>query len=227
MVPLQLANGVVIADGVAVLSDKFEAFRWDWYDGVCTAPDRIEPVDFAITIAMNSRATAGRMAEFMKIAAAVEERLRQIPRDLHLGDFQDGDKVWVGIQSLFEVACAALGTKLSVASKILHRKRPHLIPILDKVVVDKHYWPALVALQEDPPGWYEAAWLKHGSFSDPTMYMRVMRGEICDNRENLGHIRSALEGQVPDCASDVRLLEAALYRHLITMGVNSSQPESR
>lgn len=218
MIPLNLANGLVLPDATKLVEQKFTSFRWGWYDGVVTPSDRIEPVDFAITVAMNSRATAGRMAEFMKVAGAVEVWLQKIPVDLCLADVDDGSCDWDAVQGMFEAACAAPGTKLSVASKILHRKRPHLVPILDRVVVDRHYWLALTGFPSStqPPAWFDASWLKRGSWSDPTMYMRVMRSEIRNNQANLVALRLALAGKVPSSISDVRLVEAALYWHLVT-----------
>src|ERR1700682_2474044 len=77
-IPLYLSNNVKIRDAVSLVRKKFTAFKWDWYDGVTSNPDMIEPIDFAITVAMNSRATAGRMIEFMLLAEKIGECLCQV-----------------------------------------------------------------------------------------------------------------------------------------------------
>src|SRR5437016_1410369 len=126
MPTLQLSNDVVIHKAESLLRTKFEAFNWEWYDGVATDPDAIGAVDFAITIAMNSRATAGRMRNFMEVATDIASHLRQLPKDVTLGELEDESRVWDRIRKLFAQSCVPNGTKLSVASKVLHRKRPHL-----------------------------------------------------------------------------------------------------
>lgn len=210
-IALRLANGVVINNAAALTKAKFEQFQWEWYDGVVTDPNAIEPTDFAITIAMNSRATAMRMKNFMLRRTALEELLRGVPQDTHLA----GDtpaRVYDAVACLFEEACRADGTALAVASKVLHRKRPSLIPMLDRIVVDHHYWLALSG--DTPPTWFDKSWLKNGAWSDPTRYMRVMAEELDANRSALAALRSLLAPTVPASISDVRLLEATLYAHL-------------
>jgi hypothetical protein len=209
---LCVSNGLVIADGLAAVVAKFTRFRWDWYDGVRTAPDIIEPVDFAITIAMNSRATADRMKSFMERSGRLGRLLQNIPRDVPLAR-ETPPSVLNSVAELFDEACKASGTALAVASKVLHRKRPALIPMLDRVIVDRHYLPALRAPTHPP--WFKPEWLKTGSWSDPTQYMRLMADELDDNREALERIRAQLPDTIPSIISDVRLLEAALYAQLI------------
>jgi hypothetical protein len=212
---LRLSNGLVIQDGLAAVLAKFAKFSWRYYDGVQTDPDVIEPVDFAITIAMNSRATAGRMKCFMERSDPLGRLLRKVPRDIALaGDTPRG--VLESVAELFDEACKANGTALAVASKVLHRKRPALIPMLDQVIVDRHYLPALRG--PSAPSWFSAEWLKLGSWSDPTQYMRLMADELDNNRKALGEIREELPAMIPSTISDVRLLEAALYAQLVEIG---------
>lgn len=209
---LCLSNGLVIADGLAAVVAKFSRFRWEWYDGVSTKSNVIDPVDFAITIAMNSRATADRMKSFMARSDRLGQLLRKIPNSLCLTR-ETPPSVFDRVAELFDEACKASGTALAVASKVLHRKRPALIPMLDRVIVDRHYFPALCAPAHPP--WFNPEWLKTGSWSDPTQYMRLMADELDDNREALERIRAQLPDTIPSIISDVRLLETALYAHLI------------
>lgn len=182
--------------------------------GVVTDPQRLEPTDFAITIAMNSRATAGRMHAFMKQQESIEEILGRIPQDVRLAS-DTLTTVFSDVAELFSQACQAKGTKLAVASKVLHRKRPLLIPMLDSVLVDNHYWLTLSGLAA--PSWFDTTWLKNGPWSDPTHYMRVMADELDANRDALAELRQRLVDDVPNTISDVRLLEATLYAHLSGM----------
>ncbi len=210
-VTLGLVNGVVIRNAVALIKEKFNWFAWEWYDGVATDPHAIEPVDFSITIAMNSRATAGRMKAFMERRRQLEERLARVPEDVRLAKDTPAS-VLQAAADLFDEACQAVGTKLALASKVLHRKRPLLIPMLDKVVVNGHYW--LVLDGPTPPRWFDTTWLKNGAWSNPTMYMRVMAEELDGNRDSLQELRRRLPPEAPTSVSDVRLLEATLHAHL-------------
>lgn len=209
-----------IHDAEQVVQAKFERFSWNWYDAVITEPDEIDAIDFAITIAMNSRATASRLREFMVRKEALDRLLRAVPRDLNLSSATP-DAVFDAVRLLFEEACRAPGTALAVASKVLHRKRPKLIPMLDRVVVDHHYWLAVQTLATSPekqPAWFDSTWLKHGAWSDPTVYMRIMALEIDQNANAIREIRRSIPAEIlPAEASDVRILEAALYGDLQRM----------
>src|SRR5664279_1978150 len=69
-----------IPAGEKIVQAKFEQFPWAWYDAVVTPPDESDPVDFAVPIAMNSRATAGRMKDFMLRKEALDRLLREVPK---------------------------------------------------------------------------------------------------------------------------------------------------
>ena len=78
---------------------------------------------------MSSReidALMGRKAE-------VEDALRRIPGDASLAG--PGDEIpWDGLRDLYGAVGGISGVGLAKATKALHRKRPHLIPMLDSVV---------------------------------------------------------------------------------------------
>jgi hypothetical protein len=210
-----------IPDAEKIVQAKFRFFPWAWYDAVVTPPDEIDPVDFAITIAMNSRATASRMKAFMDRKAALDRLLREVPRDMDLTPATP-DKVFDAVRAIFTEACEANGTKLAVSSKVLHRKRPRLVPMLDSIVVDRHYWITLSRLARSPaqerPSWLAPTWPKNHAWLDPTGYMRIMAEEIDHNASALDEIRRRVPADIlPKQASNVRILEAALYGYLQEM----------
>jgi hypothetical protein len=211
-----------IRNAERIVQKKFELFRYAWYDAVVTSRDEIDPIDFAVTIAMNSRATATRMRQFMLHKDALDGLLRGVPHDLDLSPGTP-DAAFDAVRLLFEEACKADGTKLSVASKVLHRKRPRLIPMLDRVVVDHHYWPAVQTLAKSrstkQPAWFMPNWQKWVDRSDPTVYMHVMAEEIHQNADAIREIRRYVSRDLlPAGASDVRIVEAALYSDIQGMG---------
>jgi len=62
---------------------------------------------------------------------AAEKALGQIPPDASL---LDDNIPWESITELFDQFCSIKFVKIAVATKILHKKRPALIPMIDSVV---------------------------------------------------------------------------------------------
>ncbi len=112
-----------------------------------TDPNRLMPEDLAVTILINSRARASAFKSAQDKGAdllletlptVVLERTTPAERD------QVADLI-------AEMACWD-GLAASIATKILHKKRPKLIPILDNEAIFGAYmnprWPARRASQE-------------------------------------------------------------------------------
>jgi Family of unknown function (DUF6308) len=105
-----------------------------------TPPGRMVPEDLAVTILINSR-VAGTAFK------AVQDHGDEVPLNtlpgLALEDSDDGER-----QAVCDVICAVIawpGFAASVATKVLHKKRPALIPILDNEAIFGAYmsptWP--------------------------------------------------------------------------------------
>ncbi len=80
--------------------------------------------------------------DFMQLWRKREEigrRLAEIPTTLDLADKSLSDEdLWESLKKLFEV-CRCKGVSYSKMTKILHKKRPRLIPIVDNDVVAYKY----------------------------------------------------------------------------------------
>jgi hypothetical protein len=131
--PLRLASGLA----VAAPHDRLLAFcteEYAYYDAIpSTRPDRIEPIDILATVAMNSFVnSASRVWSVHKgLAEACEPILGQIPEHADLRTFD-----LAAVQRLLDAACRVRWVLVPVATKVLHRKRRSLIPMLDGVVID-------------------------------------------------------------------------------------------
>jgi hypothetical protein len=117
---------------------RFCEGEYAYYDGIgFTDPDRIEPLDVLVTVAVNSRVNFA--AEVHRVhrglAAACDPLLAEIPQDADLLTF---DPELIFIERLLDAACRAPGVLLPRATKVLHRKRRRLIPMLDNVLLG-HY----------------------------------------------------------------------------------------
>jgi len=113
---------------------RFLTNEWELYDGVSVPSDpEISLLDILLSIMMNSRLdTADKVRSIWKGKAGVEWMLARIPPDLAL---TDETIPWDHLSELFAAFCAIKWAGPGVATKILHKKRSALIPILDSVVL--------------------------------------------------------------------------------------------
>jgi hypothetical protein len=70
------------------------------------------------------------------MSEACRESLRRIPLDADL--LEADDELLEAVRDLLREAMQAKGVLVASATKVLHRKRPRLIPILDSVLLG-HY----------------------------------------------------------------------------------------
>lgn len=147
---LVLRSGPRLEDP-ARLAARMLGEEWPYYDGVPMGDwDRVEPVDVLATVSVNSFVTdAARVRRIHRgLAAACDGLLVGIPKGAYLLNAD-----LASVEGLLAAACEVPGVLVPVATKVLHRKRPHLIPILDNVVL-AHYFgylgrPELVNRSQD------------------------------------------------------------------------------
>jgi hypothetical protein len=106
----------------------------------CTPGDVLVPEDLAVTILINSRASPAAFASVQDRASEID--LASLP-DMPLED-TSGDERQAVADLLAQVA-SWRGFAASVATKVLHKKRSSLIPILDNQAIFGAYmnprWP--------------------------------------------------------------------------------------
>ena len=109
------------------------------YDGIQYGnSNEINVVDIAITVMMNSRISGNTASEILKHSNAINNLLRQIPDDFDLSQNDLNDEIRNNLQQLINTFCEINRVRLAIATKILHRKKPKLIPMFDNVV-EKFY----------------------------------------------------------------------------------------
>lgn len=116
---------------------RFSKEEWAYYDGIVDRePNRIIPEDILVTVAVNSRVNANRVRAVHRGMARVCDRLLpHIPVDADLRTYDiDGSKA----KELLSAACGVKFVAMAVATKVLHRKRPWWMPMLDSVVKDAY-----------------------------------------------------------------------------------------
>lgn len=198
---MRLSTGKRIENAFALARRKFERFGWPLYDGVRSDPNRIEIIDYVITAAMNSRANARGLQNVMLAASEITRCLREVPERMELVDLDPDTEVAVG--ALIARTARVGGVGISVATKILHRKRPLLIPMMDQVV-QYHYKSLLGRLPQE-----------RGARA--LAYIRAIAADVRTNESAIRELKSVLVKKrcVPPHASCVRLFEATLYQWLL------------
>ena len=136
---LHLPDGAEIAnaDGklVAYMKNQYEI-----YDRVQVSQDStLTLFDILLSVTMNSRLdTADKVRSVWNGKKPVEKALAKIPPNLSL---QNKNIPWDQLAELFDAFCGIRYAGPAVTTKILHKKRPKLIPIYDSIIdryIDKH-----------------------------------------------------------------------------------------
>lgn len=128
-----MPSGAVIPQPKRLI-DAFFSEEWPYYDGIDDlTPHQIQPVDVLATLSVNSFLnSATRIRSVHRgLAGACQRQLADIPVDADLKTFPLDELV-----DLLHAACQVPYVLVPVATKVLHRKRRHLVPMLDTVVSD-------------------------------------------------------------------------------------------
>jgi cyclic pyranopterin phosphate synthase len=119
--------------------EKVFAFcRLDWsfrtYDlAAVPADDTLDEGQVRLANKMMARMGPSAIGAFLQRSQAVGAQLARVPSTLHLWD-ADTSIPWNDVAGLFR-CCLAPGLGPARITKVLHKKRPNLIPILDSIVV--------------------------------------------------------------------------------------------
>jgi hypothetical protein len=140
-IEMLLRSGLRIQNPLQELRDL--AHRWyPLYDGVVVERDNaLRPIEIALSVMLNSQISGNTAALIWEHRGEIELQLAQIPANLDLIETPDGGRI-PGIDAIvmaFERMCALKRVKLGIASKILHKKRPALIPIIDSRVYSYYH----------------------------------------------------------------------------------------
>jgi hypothetical protein len=175
----------------------FSDQQYDLYDGVPVAQDDTLTVsDLLVSVALNSQLnTRNKIWHVWKYKGAVEQILPRISSDISL----DSDRIpWPEIHALFEAFCRIKYAKEAVATKILHKKRPRLIPIYDQYV-----WEHFERVVD------HTLWRRGGA---PFLisYMQAFREELITNKAIIADLHTFTHNQGWSI-TPVRILEVLIW----------------
>ena len=137
--PFRIPSDGTIIESPLNMLEQFVDAEYECYDGVRVEQDNfLRPEEIAISVLINSQISGNTARAIWKEALeSVEENLQQINPDFDLLDDEENIP-WEYIQGAIGAICAVKRAKIAVATKILHKKRPKLVPMVDSVIMG-HY----------------------------------------------------------------------------------------
>ena len=114
------------------LQRYFTQGSWDIYDGVEVANDaNLTVCDIVLSAGLNSRINRNKLWQIWQHKQQIENHLNNIPNDITL----EAEHIpWDELADLFDSFCQIKFVKEATTTKILHKKRPNLIPVCDSVL---------------------------------------------------------------------------------------------
>jgi hypothetical protein len=185
-----------------------EVSAFSYYDAL---PERreddvVRPVDVLSTAALHPGLRWRDLQYFSYEAPRLEDWLRTIPPGVDLAD-ADEDLV-EEVARLPERFDGHPG--LSILSKVLHAKRPRLIPILDRTLTD---WYRPISSRRGESAWQDCVRLLHGDLAAPS------------NRTILRAIRSELAIELGATApSELRIADIAIWMQVRGFRAEPAEP---
>lgn len=154
MIEITLANGKSIDDCLEkVLVFCRDDASYQSYDLLDIAQDN-SLNDLDILAANNIRAQMDGRAflSLKRNRAKIEAALKSLPVDVALDDpWLDEQSMWKAIENAY-LACWDEHVRQARITKVLHKKRPQLIPLIDSVVVIGRYYEGYPGPKVGVPG---------------------------------------------------------------------------
>lgn len=178
-VNVDLPSGLRVSDAERRLL-RYCDEEYGYYDGIpSTDANQITPLDVLVTTAVNafSIASARRIREIHRGFQPLAAQLADIPPDADLARSDAAETETV--RRLLHAAVVVPGVLVAVATKVLHRKRPSLIPMMDSVIVG-HY------RNSSGEKWLAAAWEDQRRAADAGIrVMELFRTDLQATKEQL------------------------------------------
>lgn len=168
-----------------------ETWAYRYFDAVETDPEHVVPVDVLAAGSLHPGLSHADLAYFVDHAALLDEWLSRVPTGLGLEVVSD-DLLACLAEPLEWPAAPAL----ALLSKVLHRKRPELVPLVDRHVLD---WYRPVTGERTARG----AWkLLLGALSSDL---------LGGNAPMLSALTAELRSELSTAPSPLRLIDIALW----------------
>lgn len=190
--------------GVPDAGGRRSHWAYAYFDAVANDPDDVAPQDVTACAALHARFTQAALDSFIRERGRLRRILTLIPANVDIADADDRllEQLEAIVSGLAEgdgeYGPALPDAGRALVTKILHRKRPHLVPIFDKAIADRYSraLPDRRAIRSE-------------------LFARLIRDDLADatNRRALAAIRASLGPSLSSqpVPSDLRLLDIAVW----------------
>lgn len=171
-----------------------ETWAFRYYDAIPSAdPGRVDPIDVVVTGALHPNLSRADLAYFAEEGDALGAWLGTIPADVDLGAASDDL-----LERIAGLAAWDVPAGLSMRTKVLHRKRPRLIPLFDRAIVD----------------WYRPLTGERAASTAWRPLLRALRADLsrADNQRVLDAIAGELRPELGDTVpTRLRMADVAIW----------------
>jgi len=170
-----------------------ETWAYRYFDLVDSDPSCVTSVDVLAAGALHSGLSRDDLDRFWDHRSDLDEWLSGLPLDIALADAPAG--VVEHLTTLGLLANGAFGSSISLTSKVLHRKRPLLIPLLDREIID----------------WYRPVTGERRAVFAWEPLIRSLQHDLAVNADVLAKIATQLDVELGRRLSDVRIVDIAIW----------------
>jgi hypothetical protein len=221
---MKLLSGLIVRNPARVLNRAFgsiarDGWPYEMYDGVKIAHDNIlHPEDIAISVNLASGLTVPKLFAIWKVVPQINKSLKTISQTVNL---HDNGIPWQDLSLLLQHFINISGVGPALCTKILHKKRPKLIPIVDGLL-QEHYYHAQVNYRKSFHDQYGAELRIYSPQNIPSSVvveniLQIIKCFRIDLRNNVDPISNAVhELPFPDL-SPVRALEKIIWWKIYQM----------
>lgn len=183
-------DNIVLESGLTLIEPEFmiETFVCEEYDYWDAPPEGAMAVqqdsmltmyDILYSVLINSNIRREGVWNFWDVREQVGAALAEIADDVSLLSLTEPEVPWDALECLFET-CTVPWVKLATATKVLHKKRPKLIPILDSVL-QNYYCSVTDSILPDEE-WEKGVWVMQ-RFRDDLLACECEINQLCNTLE--------------------------------------------
>lgn len=167
-----------------------ETWAFRYYDAIESDPSKVTSEDVVCAGAVHPGLSRGDLAYFWDHRDALNSWLDNFPVDLELRSADD-----ITIAQLAELPSLFKGPSLSLLTKVLHRKRPWLIPMIDREVID--WYRPLTGQRRADDAW------------EPLLHH--LADDLQTNRNQLAELRFVFYMLHRFCPTDLRTVDIVIW----------------
>ncbi len=190
-------SGLTVKDPGCLIK-KFVEKEYHLYDTVHVEQNnKLTERDVNVANKVGARRSQTVLRSLLAKRELIQAILAELPKDLELSKLEE--EHWEAVLRLWEAMCSVRGVGLAVATKILHKKRPSLIPIIDGVL-QHHYKLA----------YRERAWGRCSEAQAGVHIMKHFRRDFLACKKEMNELSAMLQKQGTPL-TPVRILEALIW----------------